>query len=553
MRVEVEDDEKTQDLEFLVSHERTDKVSYTYSGTEIRPLKRGLPKDIESLCPECGEVIPARLFDEDGKVLIDKTCPEHGYFKDIYWSDVELYLKAEKFTFGEGKGLLNPNVTDGDRCPYNCGICNQHISHTVFGNIDLTNRCNMSCPICFANSAAAGYVYEPSLDEVKRMLRAYRDMKPVPGRVIQFSGGEPTIHPQFFKIVAAAKEMGYTHIQMASNGIKLADPEFCRKTAEAGMHTVYLQFDGTDDESHVKTRGRSGYFDIKLKALENMRRYDIHVVFTPTIVRGLNDHMVGPILEFAIQHAEYCSGIAYQPVAITGRIDEQERAKMRYTMPDLAIDIEKQTGIAKREHWYPISCASPFSKLEMAIRGRETINITCHPHCSLATYLVLDATDPVNTVTPLPEFIDVPGLLDDMNELAFKIAKSRVKSKTLSMFRLYMIIRKHFDKKKAPKGLTLNKFLSALRGLADKDIGRRKNKDASYDGTRWKFMLIGAMHFMDAYNYDVDRVKRCVIHYSTPDGMFPFCTYNSGPLNREKVEKNNSIPLEQYKAEHGKT
>ena len=544
MKIYVGDEEQTFSLEEIVNRNRSDESCYTHTGTEIKPLQRGLPKVVNSICPECHKVIDATLYAEDGKVMMKKTCPEHGEFSDIYWSDVEMYLKAEDFSYGEGKGLSNPKVTGASHCPNDCGLCNQHISHTALGNIDLTNRCDMRCPICFANANAAGYVYEPSVEEIKEMLQAYRDMKPVAGRVVQFSGGEPTVHPDFFEIVREAVAMGYTHIQMASNGLNLADDEFCRKTAEAGMHTVYLQFDGTDDEVHRKTRGKRGYYEKKLQALENMRKYNIHVVLTPTIVRGFNDHMVGEIVKFAIEWADICSGISFQPVAITGRINEKKRMEMRYTIPDLVIDIEKQTGIVSREHWYPISCTSPFSKLAMALRDRETINITCHPHCSLATYLIMDVDDPVNTATPLPDIINVPGMLDDMNELAFKAAKARFK--IFSKVSAFNALRKHFNADRAPKGLTFKRFLEALNGLMDKDIGRDGK------GTQWKLMLVGAMHFMDGYNYETDRVRRCVIHYSTPGGtMFPFCTYNSGPFNRERVEKEHSISMEEYERIHG--
>jgi len=544
MKVDVSDEVQTFDLEYIVNRESSDENTQTYTGTEIRALQRGLPKTVESICPECLKVIDARLFAEDGKVMMEKTCDEHGTFRDIYWSDVEMYLRAEEFTYGEGKGLSNPMVTDASSCPSDCGLCNQHVSHTALGNIDLTNRCDMSCPICFANANAAGYIYEPSIDEIMEMLQTYRNMKPVPGRVVQFSGGEPTVHPDFFKIVAAAREMGYTHIQMASNGLNLADDEFCRKTAEAGIHTVYLQFDGTDDLSHRKTRGRRGYYEKKLQALENMRKYDIHVVLTPTIVKGFNDHMVGPILKFAIENADICSGISFQPVAITGRINEKKRAEMRYTLPDLAKDIEAQTGIVSPEHWYPISCTSPFSKLAMALRGRETINITCHPHCSIATYLIMNIDDPIGTATPLPEIVNVPGMLEDMNALAFRAAKARFK--LFSKISVFNSLRKHFDSSKAPEGLSFKRFLEALNGLMDKDIGRNGR------GTQWKLMLIGGMHFMDAYNYETARVKRCVIHYSTPGGrLYPFCTYNSGPFYREQVEKEHSMSMEEYKRIHG--
>ena len=153
-------------------------------------LKKGLPKDTKSLCPECKKVVPATIYESDGKVLMDKICPEHGKVTDIYWSDVELYLKAEKFAY-DTTGVSNALIQDATSCPENCGLCNLHTSHTVLANLDLTNRCNMNCPICFANANQAGYVYEPTFEEVVKMLETLRAEKPVPCTAIQFSGGEP--------------------------------------------------------------------------------------------------------------------------------------------------------------------------------------------------------------------------------------------------------------------------------------------------------------------------------------------------------------------------
>ncbi|HQA21291.1 MAG TPA: radical SAM protein, partial [Methanomassiliicoccaceae archaeon] len=219
-------------------------------------LQKGLPKDTQSLCPECKKVVPARIYEKDGKVLMDKDCPEHGSITDIYWSDVELFLKAEKYAY-DGIGVSNPLIKDAKTCPDNCGLCNLHTSHTSLANLDLTNRCNLRCPICFANANQAGYVYEPTYDEVVFMMEKLREERPVPTPAIQFSGGEPTIYPRFFDVIRKAKELGFAQIQAATNGIKLAeDPDFARNCAEAGLNTIYLQFDGMTDDIYMKTRGR---------------------------------------------------------------------------------------------------------------------------------------------------------------------------------------------------------------------------------------------------------------------------------------------------------
>ena len=199
----------------------------TLTGGPIQPLQKGLPKTTQSLCPECGgtKTIPARIFEENGKVMMEKTCPEHGEFKDIVYGDVKLYLKMEEWEFGDMPGHSNPAYVEGAEanCPEDCGMCSLHTSHAALANVDLTNRCNLTCPVCFANANAAGYLYEPTVAEVKVMLQALRDTRPIDSRVVQFSGGEPTIHPNFLEIVALAKELGFSHVQAATTGIMMAN------------------------------------------------------------------------------------------------------------------------------------------------------------------------------------------------------------------------------------------------------------------------------------------------------------------------------------------
>ena len=167
----------------------------THTGSAIEPLKKGLPKTTRSLCPECTQLIDATIFEDGGRVVMEKRCPEHGEFRDLIYSDAKLYLKMEDWTFGDNRGIENPVVADAKSCPEDCGLCNMHTSHTGLANVDLTNRCNLTCPVCFANANAAGYLYEPDFETVRKMLQALRDEKPVACRIVQFSGGEPTIYP----------------------------------------------------------------------------------------------------------------------------------------------------------------------------------------------------------------------------------------------------------------------------------------------------------------------------------------------------------------------
>jgi len=128
--------------------------------TKESALPVGLPKKTQSLCPECLTVIEATMREENGKVVMEKTCPKHGAFKDVVWSDAKTYLRVEKWA-KDGVGVKDPAIPKAKQCPFDCGLCDLHLSHTALSNVDLTNRCNLKCPICFANANAAGYVYEP--------------------------------------------------------------------------------------------------------------------------------------------------------------------------------------------------------------------------------------------------------------------------------------------------------------------------------------------------------------------------------------------------------
>jgi uncharacterized radical SAM superfamily Fe-S cluster-containing enzyme len=520
------------DKTFQVLHPET-----TYSGSCIRPPKKGLPKVTHSLCPECTRVIEALVFEENGKVMMEKTCPHHGYFKDTIFSDVRLYLKMDEWSFGDNRGVMNPNIPDATRCPDQCGLCSRHTSHTALANLDLTNRCNLTCPVCFASANAAGYLYEPSLDQVRRMLQVLRNERPVACRIVQFSGGEPTIYPRFFDALRLAKEMGYSHIQAATNGIMFTSLEFAMKAKDAGLHTLYLQFDGADDETYRRMRGEP-LLEKKLKCIENVRKAGMKICFVPTIVKGINDHEIGAIIRTAIEHVDVVSAISFQPVCFTGRIARKEREAKRFTQADVARAVQDQTGLCDMyEDWFPLSCVTPFTKLINALRGEQTTMLSSHPHCSIGTYLFVDRVS--RKAVPITRFVDIGTMLREMDMMARKASAARIKLWT--KIDAWQSLKRHFRPEAAPPGLTFPKFLQTLQGMMDKRYGRE-----GMDGTfSYHSLMVAGMHFMDSYNYDTERVQRCIIHYAAPNGLiYPFCTYNSGPTFRDKIEKKYSMPFE---------
>jgi len=504
-------------------------------------LKKGLPKETESLCPECGKIITATIFEKDGKVMMEKECPDHGKITDVYWSDVDLYLKAESMAF-DGVGVTNPKVPDATVCPRDCGLCQLHLSHTSLANLDLTNRCNMRCPICFANANAAGYVYEPTFDEVVEMMQTLRDEKPVPCTAIQFAGGEPTIYPKFFEVIKKAKEMGFAQVQVATNGVKLAnDPDFARKCEEAGLNTIYLQFDGLRDEIYEAARGRP-MMELKQRAIDNIRALDKppSIVLVPTLVKGINDDQVGPILKFAIENKDIIRGVNFQPVAFTGRIEKEQREKERYTLTDMARDVDEQTGFTTKDDWYPVPVVAPISTFVSALLGEEKVTFTAHPHCGLATYLFIHDDE----VIPITRFIDAKKLLDGLLDLTEKMENG--KSKTMAKLKAFSILRKSIIKENMPQGMSVTKFLKTMQTVLGDET---KEGLAEFS---WNMMFVGGMHFQDNYNYDIERVKRCVIHYVTPDQrIIPFCAYNGGPVFRTEVEKKFSVPIEEWRKTKG--
>ena len=510
----------------------------TYTGSRIDALKTGLPKTTQSLCPECTQLIDARIFEESGKVVMEKHCPDHGDFRDIVFSDARLYLKMEEWSFGDNRGLHNPVVATAARCPDDCGLCNLHTSHTALANVDLTNRCNLTCPVCFANANAAGYLYEPDFETVRKMLQALRDERPAPCRIVQFSGGEPTIYPRFLDVLRMAREMGFSHLQAATNGLKFTSLEYAEQCKEAGLHTLYLQFDGVCDDIYRRTRGES-LWEKKLQCIENVKKAGLKIVFVPTIVKGLNDHQIGDIIRLSLEYIECTSGISFQPVAFTGRISRHELEAKRFTLSDFAHAVKEQTGIADPyEDWFPLCFVTPFSKLISALRGEETTTLSCHPHCSLGTYLFVDQN---RKAKPVTQFVDVGPMLKEMDVLARKAGKRTIQFYT--KLEAWNSLRKFFHEEKAPEGLNFTMFLQTLQGFTDKRYGRGESEKK---GFTYRTLMVAGMHFMDSYNYDVERVKRCVIHYAAPNGkVYPFCAYNSGPVYRERIEREFSVPFEE--------
>ncbi len=485
----------------------------------------------KSLCPECLRIISARVYEENGRVMISKVCDEHGEFVDVYWGDSQMFRKAMRFAH-DGKGI-ETNITEYDTCPFSCGLCWNHRSHTALLNIVLTNRCDIACWYCFFYAKKAGYIYEPPIEKIVEMVRIARNMRPVGANAVQLTGGEPTLRDDLIDIIRAIKAEGIDHIQLNTNGIRLAtNPELASEIKDAGVNTVYLSFDGVDKDVNQKNHP---YIS---KVFENCRNAGLGIVLVPTVIKGYNDHQLGDIIRFGFDNIDIVRGVNFQPVSITGSVPRKEREQIRITIPDAIKRIEEQTdGEIAREDFYPIPCVSSISHFVEAITGRAQYELTTHFACGMATYVFKMN----GRMVPITRFVDVEGLFEYLDEKAEEIRKSRIK--TVKALKGIIDLRRFVNHEIAP--FDVSKLLFDI--LVRHDY-------SSLGQFHEKALFIGMMHFMDLYNYDLERICRCDIHYASPDGrIIPFCTFNVIPeIYRDRVQAEFGIPIDEWERKTGK-
>jgi hypothetical protein len=310
---------------------------------------------------------------------------------------------------------------------------------------------------------------------------------------------------------------------VATNGVILsANLELCKRLERAGLSTVYLQFDGLTPKSYKKMRGRN-LLSIKLQAIENLRKAGLtSIVLVPTLARGVNDDQIGDIIRFASKNLDVIKGINVQPVSFAGRIDQKERQEKRITIPDFLNLVEEQTdNEITREDFYPIPFVAPISRLIASETEQPQPIFTIHPCCGAATYIYcLDGK-----MTPINRFLDVEGLLERIGEEIENFDDSSL-GKLIMRGNILRDLSKFADEAKAPRDLNVTKMLlSVLWNGTRQSIREFHNKS----------LFLGAMHFQDPYNMDLERLQRCGVHYATPDGrIIPFCSYNT--IHRREVE-----------------
>ncbi|MEM1873639.1 MAG: radical SAM protein, partial [Acidilobaceae archaeon] len=440
-------------------------------------------------------------------------------------------------------------------CPFSCGLCSLHENAPALVNIVVTNRCDLSCWYCFFYMERAGYLYEPSIEEIEFMAERVGKQKYPAG--VQLTGGEPLLREDLVEIVRAIRDKGVPYVQLNTNGIRLAvmfleneekAVNYAKSLAEAGVSAIYMSFDGVTPETNWKNHYEAPF------ALEAFRRAELNVVLVPTLLRGVNDHELGDMIRFAGKHIEVVRGVNVQPVSFTGRASRAERERYRITIPDVMRAVEDQTsGEIPRKSWFPVPIVAKLTRLMDFILGGDYLAWANHPVCGAATFAIVAERDENHVprrFIALTDFFDVEGFIEYVDELRIEVEK-RGGATLLDKARLLASIRRFVDASKLPRDIKparlLAKFLLGANIEAVKEFLKHS-------------LLIGAMHFMDLYNYDVERVKKCNILYALPDGrLVPFCAFNVLPDRyREEVQRRFSKPVtkastrEVFKYDRGK-
>ena len=529
----------------------------------------GWPRQTDSLCPKCviearkkimdGEVdyrvlmtekvgeIPATILERDGQIWMVKDCPKHGHFEDILAEDKKFLEHIEAVYPGR------------DVDSHNDETLRKHGSSTIrYGRgsvltIDLTNRCNMMCDPCFTDANQVGFVHELSWEEIRQILDNAISIKPQRQMSVQFSGGEPTLSPYFFDAIAYARKVGYNSVQAATNGIEFAkDPSFARRAYEAGLRYVYLQFDGigNDANSHRKI---ANLFDVKLHAISNLHAAGVEIVLVTTLINGINNDQVGPIIEFAVNNPKRISFISFQPVSFTGRdeeITDERRRRQRYTLCHMAQDVKDQIGISEpTRDWFPISLMGVFADFADLVHGPQAdwghLNCGCHPNCGVGTAFMINKETKEKAM--VPEFMNIPQLVKDTQKVT-----DAARSKKFSNFMMALALLKCYDPFKSPRSMRLVDILKKF----DKSLnatGRSYGKGLERRRDPWNFLFVAGMWFQDLFTYDFRRTEMCIIPYGTQEGEISFCAYNTGIGWRNIIERIHMVATvaDWYKT-HGK-
>lgn len=425
-----------------------------------------------SVCPVCLKTIEAeRVLEEGCRIYMQKECEEHGSFRTLIWEgDLDSYYRWEMHKEKQ-ESPVNPENTMEKGCPNDCGLCEEHLSKGCCMLLELTNRCNLQCPVCFA-SAGENPPRDLSLKEIEEQ---YDFLMNHGGPFnIQLSGGEPTMRDDLPEIIRLGRAKGFTFFQLNTNGIRLAEEAaYAKKLKDAGLNTVFLQFDGVTDDVYQVLRGRP-LMERKRRAIRNCGAAGLGVVLVPVIAPGVNENQVGDILKFAMKGMPEIRGVHFQPISYFGRCSLDGQGD-RITIPRMLRLIEEQTdGQMKAEDFAGGGAENPYCSFHASYMQGESGTFRALKKKSACCCCCTSSDDSRKFVarqwSGQEETYDLPedGPMSDTSEL-----------------------------------------------------------DAFLEQARKRTFAVSGMIFQDAYNFDMDRIRRCYIcEMDTRYGMVPFCAYN---------------------------
>lgn len=474
----------------------------------------------QSLCPECLALIPAKILVRNGRVYFRKRCPTHGVREDFVCSDAALYDRLEYAVPARLPAAFGVEPRRG--CPFDCGLCTEHEQHTCVGLVEITSNCNLTCPLCYAASAPGGR--HLSVDECRRAIDRLLEVEGRP-EVLQLSGGEPTIHPQFLEVLEYACGQPIDVVMVNTNGIRLAhDPAFVTALAQHGSKLeVYLQFDGFKHSTSMVLRGER-LLETKLRAIEALGAAGVRITLVAAVEAGVNDDELGAIVRFGLERP-WITGVSFQPSTYSGRHVVPSDLEERITFPDCIRGVCEQTGgLFEPADFMPLPCA--------------------HPNCHSLAYAYRHG----GRVVSLLRWIDArahPELL--ANGITFTRPRAR-KLVEQYLARLACCAGQCGggietpDVQGTPGGAAL-RGLPVLSGLPHSASahGTHPALPTPGDAAAEEFLAralaeqlssadvfrITITSFLDAYNFDIRRLMKCCIHHVLPSGhVIPFCAYN---------------------------
>ncbi len=431
--------------------------------------------ETESLCPVCLKKIPARYERIDGKAYMLKSCAEHGDFSVLFWRDADMYERWMK------QGVHAPAKDRGKPekrgCPYDCGLCDEHKSGTCTSILEITYRCNMNCAVCFADANAEQF--EPDIDRIRDMYAAA--LKSNPFCSVQLSGGEPTVREDLPEIIRLGKAMGVVHLQVNTNGIKLANvPGYAQKLKDAGCDLIYLQFDGLDDAIYREIRTRD-MLDIKLRAIENCEKAGLAILLVPVVIPGVNLHRIGEIVEFAKKHIPTIRGIHFQPVSYFGRFPGN-------VPPD-----ESRCGLSDVLHALVEQC--PELELRHFVPRKQF-----DPHCDFSSTYYLDEA---GRLVPMSSY--------DQNDADTEAT----------------------DFVRKTNRYTVKRWKGQQEQAMDTPLLRFAGRTLTHS------FCISGMGFQDVWNIDLGRLHGCCVHIiNSRCEVIPFCAFHLTSVDGQRLYMN---------------